>query len=103
VVVIRFDDAAMRRYGNWPWPRSLQAELADKLTAVGAKHIYFDLNFSFPSKPSDDAAFAAALEQSGKATLAARFKTGASNGTKVNSPTLPLFAKHAACDAQRRI
>jgi EAL domain-containing protein (putative c-di-GMP-specific phosphodiesterase class I)/CHASE2 domain-containing sensor protein len=95
VVVIRFDDAAMRRYGNWPWPRSLQAQLTDKLTAVGAKHIYFDLNFSFPSKPSDDAAFAAALERSGKATLAARFKSGASNGTKVNSPTLPLFAKHA--------
>jgi len=95
VVVVRFDDAALRSYGNWPWPRSLQAQLTDKLTQAGAKHIYFDLNFSFPSKPSDDAAFAAALERSGRATLAARFKAGPSEGTKVNSPTLPLFAKHA--------
>ncbi len=95
VVVVRFDDASLRRYGNWPWRRNLQAELSDKLTAAGAKHIYFDLNFSFPSQPADDAAFAAALERSGRATLAARFKAGPSDGKKINSPTLPLFAKHA--------
>jgi CHASE2 domain-containing sensor protein len=95
VVVVRFDETALRRYGNWPWPRRLQAQLVDKLTADGAKHIVYDINFSYPSTAKDDALFADALRRSGRVTLAARTKAGLNNGTNLNSTPLPAFARYA--------
>src|SRR5436190_15969375 len=41
LIVIKIDDQALRRYGNYPWPRRTQAALVDKLTAAGAKSIYY--------------------------------------------------------------
>lgn len=95
VVIVKVDDAALREYGNWPWPRRLDAQLVDRLTDAGAKRIYFDINFSYPSDAANDEAFAEALRRSGRVTLAARFKAGPSDGTKLNSRPLPAFAKHA--------
>src|SRR5436305_7428908 len=61
IVVVKIDDAALRQYGNWPWPRRYDGALIDRLTAAGADRIYFDVNFSFPSNPADDSAFADAI------------------------------------------
>ncbi len=95
VVVIRFDDAALRNYGNWPWPRRQQGVLVERLTAIGVGRIFYDINFSYPSNPGDDAAFAEALRKSGRVTLAARFKAGPSDGRELNAEPLPAFTKHA--------
>src|SRR5580765_4854586 len=76
IIVIRIDDRALRNYGNWPWPRRTQAELVNKLTQAGANNILYDINFSFPSNPVDDQAFADALAHSGRVTLLARSKLG---------------------------
>jgi EAL domain-containing protein (putative c-di-GMP-specific phosphodiesterase class I)/CHASE2 domain-containing sensor protein len=95
VVVIKIDDQSLRQFGNWPWPRRIQAQLVDKLTAARAKRMFYDINFSFASDPVDDRAFAQALERSGRVTLLSRWKIGPSEGTKASLEPLPQFAKHA--------
>ena len=95
VVFVAIDDKALHQLGNWPWPRKVDAQLTDRLSALGAKQIYFDINFSFPSSDrGQDQAFAEALERSGRVTLAARAKTGL-QGTIVNDGPLPMFARHS--------
>jgi len=94
VVMITIDDKALREVGNWPWPRSVDGRLTDRLTAMGAKKIFFDISFSFPSSdPQQDVAFAAALKRSGRVTLPVRAKTGV-EGTVINVRPLPIFSRY---------
>jgi EAL domain-containing protein (putative c-di-GMP-specific phosphodiesterase class I)/CHASE2 domain-containing sensor protein len=96
VVVIRIDNQALRQFGNYPWPRRIQAELVDKLTAAGASRILYDINFSYASNPADDQAFADALARSGRVTLLARSKFGPDDSTsRIDSEPLPMFKAHA--------
>jgi diguanylate cyclase len=95
IVVVAIDDRALREYGNWPWSRRIHARLVDRLTAAGAKDIFFDVNFSYPSEVADDRAFADALKRSGRVTLATRFKFGPQEGANINSRPLPSFAKYS--------
>jgi EAL domain-containing protein (putative c-di-GMP-specific phosphodiesterase class I)/CHASE2 domain-containing sensor protein len=95
VVVVKIDDGSLRQYGNWPWPRRHHAQLVDRLTAAGVKGIFFDINFSYPSDPDNDDAFAQAIKRSGAVTLASRFKVGPAEGTKLDSQPLPEFMKYA--------
>jgi len=98
VVVVKFDDASLKQYGNWPWSRRMQAQLVDKLTAAGAEGIFYDINFSYPGDAAGDAAFADALRRSGRVTLAARFRAGADHSqrdTSVHGRPLPIFLRSA--------
>jgi EAL domain-containing protein (putative c-di-GMP-specific phosphodiesterase class I)/CHASE2 domain-containing sensor protein len=95
ILIVTIDDRALRQVGNWPWPRRQQARLVDALTAAGANRIFFDINFSYPSNPADDRAFAHALMRSGRVTLATRSKAGSHNGSDLNSVPLPGFVSHA--------
>ena len=47
IVILTIDDKSLHEVGNWPWPRRTDAQLVDRLTAAGAKRIFFDVNFSF--------------------------------------------------------
>ena len=46
VVVAAVDEAAIARFGRFPWDRRVIAALIDKLDAAGAKAIGFDMSFS---------------------------------------------------------
>src|SRR5438270_13249963 len=46
VVVAAVDEAAIARFGRFPWDRRVIAALIDKLDASGAKAIGFDMSFS---------------------------------------------------------
>ncbi|HMC35548.1 MAG TPA: CHASE2 domain-containing protein, partial [Myxococcales bacterium] len=46
VVVAAVDEAAVARFGRFPWDRRVIAALIDKLDAAGAKAIGFDMSFS---------------------------------------------------------
>jgi adenylate cyclase len=52
VVIIDIDDPSMAAFGQWPWPRSLLAELTEKLDAAGARVVAFDILFSEPDRLS---------------------------------------------------
>ena len=76
VVILKIDDKSLHEIGNWPWPRSTDGALVERLTAVGVKRIFFDVNFSFPSNSRDDRALADALRNSGRVTLFTRSRSG---------------------------
>ena len=48
VAVVAIDDAALRKYGPWPWPRSTLAKLVDTLTADKVVAVALALDLSAP-------------------------------------------------------
>ena len=95
VVVIKVDDQSLHAYGNWPWSRKTQGKLVDRLTAANAKHIVYDINFSFASSAEDDRAFGQSIARSGRVTLLARSRLGPNSGKRVDSVPLPILTRHA--------
>jgi adenylate cyclase len=88
VAIVDIDDESLARIGQWPWPRTILADLVDRLTGLGAVVIGFDVVFAEPDRmsparaaesfvgldpatraalarlPGNDAVFAAALGRS---------------------------------------
>lgn len=52
VRVVDIDEASLATLGQWPWPRSLVAELVDRLNGYGAASIGFDMLFAEPDRYS---------------------------------------------------
>jgi adenylate cyclase len=46
VRIIDIDEASLARHGQWPWPRSLIADLTQRLVEAGAAAVAFDLVFA---------------------------------------------------------
>lgn len=62
VVIVAIDEPSLAEVGlQWPWPRSLHAELIAALRRAGARAIGLDLVFAEPSTPGEDAALARAM------------------------------------------
>jgi len=95
ILFVSIDDRSLREVGRWPWPRRYHAQLADKLTAAGANHIFFDVSFENRSNVADDAIFAEALKRSGKVTLPVRLRSGPDSGTESDSSLPDMFSQHA--------
>lgn len=54
VHVIDIDEASMQQLGQWPWPRTYIAELTDRLFALGAISVGYDVLFSEPDRTSPE-------------------------------------------------
>lgn len=52
VVVLDIDEESLRRLGQWPWPRTMLAEMVDRLSAAGAAAVGFDVIFAEPDRLS---------------------------------------------------
>jgi adenylate cyclase len=52
VRIIDIDEDSLKQVGQWPWPRTVLAELVDKLAAGGAAAIGFDMVFPEPDRMS---------------------------------------------------
>ncbi len=52
VMIVDIDDAALARYGQWPWPRSLMARLVEALAEAGAAVVGMDVLFAEPDRMS---------------------------------------------------
>ena len=50
VVFIDIDEASLQRIGQFPWPRSIFADLVEKMTAAGSAAIAFDILFTEPDR-----------------------------------------------------
>ncbi len=46
VVIVDIDEASLKQVGQWPWSRTVMAQLVENLTAMGAKSIAFDMVFA---------------------------------------------------------
>ncbi|HET7852774.1 MAG TPA: CHASE2 domain-containing protein, partial [Methyloceanibacter sp.] len=50
--IVDIDEESLKRTGQWPWPRTVLAELVKKLSDNGAAAIGFDIVFPEPDRLS---------------------------------------------------
>lgn len=50
--VVDIDEASLAALGQWPWPRSLLADLTDRMFALGAAVVVYDVLFAEPDRLS---------------------------------------------------
>ena len=55
VSVVDIDEASLKAYGQWPWPRTRIADLVQQLHVAGAKVIAFDVLLAEPDRTSPKA------------------------------------------------
>ena len=63
IVVITKDERSARRLGGMPWRRSYDAQLVDKLRAMGVKRIVFNQIMADPTNQADDMMLAKAFDR----------------------------------------
>jgi len=96
IVFVDIDAKSLREVGVWPWPRTLHADLINKLVAADAADIVLDVDLSTSSSESEDAALEAALEKAGGYVLLASFlQSDDADGGRVLNLPLPRFAESA--------
>jgi EAL domain-containing protein (putative c-di-GMP-specific phosphodiesterase class I)/CHASE2 domain-containing sensor protein len=95
IVVVGIDNKSLKKLEKWPWPRHYHGELAEKLGQLGARRIFFDLDFSSRTDPNEDRALARAFQRlNGKVTLAALVAVDPLTNERTEITPLPLFGKH---------
>ncbi len=57
VKIVDIDDESLIRFGQWPWPRSLVAQLLQKLREQGAVVVAMDIVFSEPDRTAPSRVF----------------------------------------------
>jgi adenylate cyclase len=50
--IVDIDEESLARFGQWPWPRTVLADLARKAAGMGAAAIAFDIVFAEPDRTS---------------------------------------------------
>ena len=73
VVIADIDEASLKEIGQWPWPRTVVADLVTRLRALGAVAIGFDIVFAEPDRlsPAVAAASFRGLDEATRDKLAA--------------------------------
>ncbi len=72
VVIVAIDEASIKRFGRFPWPRSVMAQALDRIAAAQPKAIALSVLFSDPTVEADDAALAGAIKRAGNVVVAAQ-------------------------------
>ncbi len=93
--IIEIDAASIAQMNTWPWPRHVHGDLVDRLREAHVSTVAFDVDFSSPSKPEEDAAFALALARFGGSVILPTFRQVAGSGHAKfleNLPIAPLKA-----------
>ena len=61
IAILAIDDSSIQSIGQWPWKRSVHAEIISKLEENGAVVIAYDVAFSEPSTETEDLALEKAI------------------------------------------
>lgn len=97
IAFIAIDPYSIDQVGTWPWPRTVHGQLIRKLDAAGITDIVFDVDFSSPSSPDADAAFAKALKAANGSVVLPVFHQAKAAGSPSlhNNRPLPAFADNS--------
>ena len=81
IAVVTIDEAAIEKYGQWPWKRDVLADIVWKLREAGAGIIVMPMLFSEPDRLGGDMALAEALVGNGVVIA----QTGTTSGVSRNA------------------
>ncbi len=65
IVIINIDEKSIEKYGQWPWKRSVMADIVDRVRANEGGVIVFPVLFSEQDRLGGDEEFAAAIQDNG--------------------------------------
>lgn len=90
IVIVAIDEASLAAIGRWPWPRTVHAQLIDRLAAARPAAIGYDVLFVEPSP--GDAAIAAAAARASNVVLPLTFSVPGDNGAPfaLQAPVPPI-------------
>jgi EAL domain-containing protein (putative c-di-GMP-specific phosphodiesterase class I)/CHASE2 domain-containing sensor protein len=95
IIVVALDDKSLEALKSWPWPRRHHAELVEELGRLGARRIFFDVDFSSPSNPVDDKVLADAFARHpGTVTLPVLKRVDPHTGEETHRVPLPIFDRN---------
>jgi diguanylate cyclase len=95
IVVVAIDEPSLAKLERWPWPRGQHGIIADELARLGAKRIFFDIDFSSPSDPEEDRKLAAALaRQTVPVVMPVQNIEDSATGEQTPFFPLPIFRAH---------
>jgi len=69
ILLVTIDDPSLKKLGQWPWPRSVHADLINRLSAAQPAGILFDVVFSEPGNSVNDKRLADAVCNAGNVLL----------------------------------
>lgn len=93
IVLVKIDEPSLKEINRqWPWPRSLHAQLIRSLKDSGAAVIGFNVGFSEPSSQAEDQQLAEAIKQAGNVVLAAHYSLSEESHVVVGTFVEPLEA-----------
>jgi diguanylate cyclase (GGDEF)-like protein len=78
LLLVDIDAKSLAEIGAWPWPRSIHAQVIDRLVEYGAWETALDIDFSTSSSPEQDAALEDALRRASGAVILPMFQQQAS-------------------------
>jgi PAS domain S-box-containing protein len=95
VVIVAIDEASVKRFGRFPWPRRLMAQALDKISVAHPKVIAVHALYSDLTSEADDTALAEAIMRAGNVVAAAQLIETQLGGAEWVRP-LPAIEKAAA-------
>ena len=81
VRIVDIDDASLKIVGQWPWSRTVMAQLNDRLAAAGAAVVAYDIMFSEPDRMSFEQ-IAPSLPDEAREDLTARLQDWPTNDAR---------------------
>ncbi len=72
VMIVAIDEASIKRFGRFPWPRTVIAQALDKIAAAHPKAIGINVLFSEPTIEADDLALVDSIKRAGNVVVAAQ-------------------------------
>jgi len=93
VALVLIDDAALARYGRWPWPRRNLAQLVRAIASFQPKAIGIDILLPEPEDKSNDTDLAQEIAGAHNVVLASKISGSLAGSLWVNP--LPVFSRNA--------
>ncbi len=77
MLVVEVDEKSVKLFGRWPWPRSLQGELIERMRGMDPAVIALDIVYPMLQSPEEDGALVESLQGSGTPVIGGYFfRTG---------------------------
>jgi len=105
LVMIDADDASAKKYGNWPWDRSIHAQMLEFLKDADAAVVTYDILFAHPQDPKKDALLASTSRRLGNVVFPVAISLSETDPLlSENRPALPeLWKGHWAADKLKNL
>jgi CHASE2 domain-containing sensor protein len=98
VVIVGIDESSIAALGRWPWPRSIHAQLLDRLREEGVRAVALDVLFTEPdpTSPEGDLALARAMTRGPPTVLPLLADLRGNNEPARERLPIPIVANAAA-------